>query len=85
MRVSISIDGSNESKHDQFRNVPGAFKAAMDGIRLLRETGFEFQINTTVTRHNVEDIKDILDMTVRLGAVAHHLFLLVYLLISLVL
>jgi len=76
-RVSISIDGSNETQHDLFRKVPGAFKAAMGGIRLLREAGFEFQINTTVTRHNVQNIKDILDMTVRLGAVAHHLFLLV--------
>ena len=27
-RVSISIDGSNESQHDQFRKVPGAFKAS---------------------------------------------------------
>ena len=76
-RVSISIDGSDEDQHDQFRNVPGAFKAAMEGIRLLKKDGFEFQINTTVTRHNAGNIADILDMTVRLGAVAHHLFLLV--------
>jgi heme b synthase len=76
-RVSISVDGSDENQHDQFRKVPGAFKAAMEGIRLLREAGLEFQINTTVTRHNIRNIKDILDMATRLGAVAHHLFLLV--------
>jgi radical SAM protein with 4Fe4S-binding SPASM domain len=44
---------------------------------LLREAGIDFQINTTVTRHNVHEIKDILDMVVHLGAMAHHLFLLV--------
>jgi len=76
-RVSISIDGADASQHDQFRNVPGAFNSAMEGIRLLKETGVEFQINTTVTRHNLHNIKDILDMTVRLEAAAHHLFLLV--------
>ncbi len=76
-RISISIDGADEHRHDDFRNVQGAFARSMDGIRLLKAADIEFQINTTVTRHNVNDIKDILDMTVRLGAVAHHLFLLV--------
>lgn len=76
-RVSISIDGADEQQHDRFRKVPGAFNKAMKGIQLLKDAGLEFQINTTVTRHNVHDIKKILDMTVRLGAVAQHIFLLV--------
>jgi AdoMet-dependent heme synthase len=37
----------------------------------------DFQINTTVTRHNADDIDRILQMAVDLGAVAHHIFLLV--------
>ena len=37
----------------------------------------EFQINTTVARHNLEDIEQILKLAVELGAAAHHLFLLV--------
>ncbi len=37
----------------------------------------EFQINTTVTRHNVDVIEDILNLAVGLGAAAHHIFLLV--------
>jgi heme b synthase len=76
-RASISIDGSDAHQHDQFRKVPGAFKAAMEGIRLLKQAGFEFQINTTISQHNVHVVEDILDMAVRLGAAAHHLFLLV--------
>jgi heme b synthase len=76
-RVSISIDGAAEKQHDSFRKVPGAFKGALEGIRLLREGGVEFQINTTVTRHNIGDIDKILDLSVELGAVAHHIFLLV--------
>jgi heme b synthase len=76
-RVSISIDGAGKVQHDQFRNMPGAYDGAMDGIRLLKDANVEFQINTTVTQHNVAEIGQILKMAVRLGAAAHHLFLLV--------
>jgi AdoMet-dependent heme synthase len=76
-RVSISIDGADDRQHDAFRQVPGAYRGALEGIGLLKEGGLEFQINTTVTRHNVRDLKKILDLSVRLGAAAHHIFLLV--------
>jgi AdoMet-dependent heme synthase len=76
-RVSISLDGATPEQHDRFRNVDGAFEGAREGIALLRAAGVEFQINTTVTRHNVDVIQDILNLAVRLGAAAHHIFLLV--------
>ncbi|MBC8418020.1 MAG: heme b synthase [Desulfobacteraceae bacterium] len=76
-RVSISIDGADEKQHDAFRKVPGAFQGALEGVRLLRDADVEFQINTTVTRHNIGDLEKILDLSVELGAVAHHIFLLV--------
>lgn len=76
-RVSVSIDGADEYHHDQFRKVPGSFKRAVAGIELLKKGGVEFQINTTVTRHNLHKVRDILLMAVDMGAAAHHLFLLV--------
>lgn len=76
-RVSISLDGSNAEQHDRFRQVAGAFAKSLEGIAMLRKNGIEFQINTTVTRHNADQIEAILDLAVRLGAAAHHLFLLV--------
>ena len=76
-RVSISIDGADADQHDAFRKVKGAFEGAMSGITLLRDHGVPFQINTTVTRHNASDIERIMQLAVSLGAVAHHLFLLV--------
>jgi heme b synthase len=76
-RVSVSIDGADEYHHDQFRKVPGSFKRAVKGIELLKKGGVEFQINTTVTRHNVNQVRDILLMAADMGAAAHHLFLLV--------
>jgi heme b synthase len=76
-RVSVSIDGADEYHHDQFRKVPGSFKRAVAGVELLRKGGIEFQINTTVTRHNVHKVRDILLIAGDMGAAAHHLFLLV--------
>jgi len=76
-RVSVSIDGADAEQHDRFRKVDGAFDRSIEGIRQLKKAHVEFQINTTVTRHNADHVKDILEMSVRLGAAAHHLFLLV--------
>ena len=76
-RVSVSIDGAGAEEHDQFRKVPGAFDASLKSLDWLKKAGIEFQINTTVTRHNVHQVRDILDLAVNLGAVAHHIFLLV--------
>jgi heme b synthase len=76
-RVSISLDGATRQGHDAFRQVTGAFDGAMRGISRLRDQGIDFQINTTITRHNLSELEGILDLAVRLGAVAHHIFLLV--------
>jgi heme b synthase len=76
-RVSISLDGATQETHDRFRRVEGAFARALRGIEHLKNAGMEFQINTTVTQGNREELPAILDLAVRLGAVAHHMFLLV--------
>jgi heme b synthase len=76
-RISISLDGAVAESHDRFRGVHGAFARAMDGISYLKEAGLDFQINTTVTKRNLTEIEAILQLAIRLGAVAHHIFLLV--------
>ncbi|MBM4329823.1 MAG: heme b synthase [Deltaproteobacteria bacterium] len=76
-RVSISLDGATPESHDSFRQVEGAFAGALKGIEYLKGAGLEFQINTTVTQKNYQELPAILDLALRLGAVAHHIFLLV--------
>jgi len=76
-RVSISLDGATAESHDRFRQVEGAFAGALRGIEFLKEAGLEFQINTTVTLKNHHELPPLLDLAVSLGAVAHHIFLLV--------
>jgi heme b synthase len=76
-RASISLDGATAESHDAFRQVKGAFDGALGGIAHLKEAGVDFQINTTITQHNLHEIKKIQELAVSLGAVAHHIFLLV--------
>jgi heme b synthase len=76
-RISVSLDGATREKHDDFRGVPGAFEGALRGIELAKEAGIEFQINTTISKLNLDQIPKIQALAVKLGAVAHHIFLLV--------
>mgnify|MGYP005830980955 CR=1 FL=1 len=76
-RISISLDGANAASHDAFRQVPGAFEGALMGIRHAKEADLPFQINTTITASNLRELPRIQELAVKLGAVAHHIFLLV--------
>ncbi|GAB4257649.1 MAG: heme b synthase [Thermoleophilia bacterium] len=76
-RISISIDFPTAELHDQFRGVPGAFEGAVRGVRNAIEAGVQVQINSTITKLNVEYLDDLLALSKELGAVAFHPFLLV--------
>jgi len=76
-RISISLDGATRESHDRFRQVDGAFNGAIRGIEWAKQAGLDFQINTTITRQNLEELPKIQELAVNLGAVAHHIFLLV--------
>jgi len=77
MRISLSIDGVDKETHDSFRQVDGAFDAVINAAKIARETGLEFQVNTTITKHNYKQIDKILQLAIDLGAVSYHPFLLV--------
>ncbi|MGH9521795.1 MAG: SPASM domain-containing protein, partial [Terriglobales bacterium] len=76
-RVSISLDGADATTHDTFRGIPGAFDAAVYGLRNLKELGMSVQINMTIARHNARQLPRVLDLARGLGADALHTFLLV--------
>jgi AdoMet-dependent heme synthase len=76
-RVAVSLDSANPDTHDRFRGQPGAHALAMRGLSNLREQGVSVQINSTITKHNVGEIQQMLDMALGIGADALHLFMLV--------
>ncbi len=76
-RVSVSLDGADPATHDAFRALPGSFERAVQGIGHLKAAGVPFQINTTVARHNVDQLTRMMELALSLGATAFHPFLLV--------
>ena len=76
-RVAISLDGPDAATHDAFRGIPGAFHKALEGFDHLKRLGMSLQINTSVAKHNSAKLPETLDLALRLGADAFHLFLLV--------
>jgi len=76
-RVSISLDGADADTHDRFRGIPGAFEAAVQGLRNLKRLGMSVQINMTIARHNAHQLPQVLQLAKSLEADALHTFLLV--------
>ena len=76
-RVAVSLDGAVADTHDRFRGLPGSYERALRGVRLLREHGVSVQINSTVAKHNVTEVRALLDLALGLEADALHLFMLV--------
>ncbi len=56
--VGISLDGL-EAVNDRFRGVPGAFRAALDGIRNCQAAGIKVGLRFTINRFNVQEIPGI--------------------------
>ncbi len=77
VRVSISLDGSDRTTHDSFRGHDGAFDAAIRGLKCLQDLGISTQINTTVSKHNVHQLPEMVELAKKLKVDAFHLFLLV--------
>ncbi|MGW6615683.1 TIGR04053 family radical SAM/SPASM domain-containing protein [Streptomyces erythrochromogenes] len=75
--LSLSLDGSTAGRHDAFRGVPGVFDRTLEGWRAARGAGLKVQVNTTVTRHSLEDLADIAALVRREGAMLWSAFLLV--------
>jgi AdoMet-dependent heme synthase len=57
-RLAVSLDGSTAAIHDRFRGVPGSFDWTVQMLGHARAVGLTTQINTTVTRHNLDDLDD---------------------------
>ncbi|MEU2287751.1 TIGR04053 family radical SAM/SPASM domain-containing protein [Streptomyces sp. NPDC013178] len=75
--LSLSLDGSTAELHDGFRGVPGVFRWTLDAWDAARTLGMKVQINTTVARHNLHDLPDILRLVAEHGAMLWSAFFLV--------
>jgi radical SAM protein with 4Fe4S-binding SPASM domain len=75
--LSLSLDGSQAETHDKFRQSPGAFDAAIRAAGIAREEDLRFQINTTLCKINIDEVRGIIELAKRLGAYCFNAFILV--------
>lgn len=67
-RVSVSIDGTNEKIHDSLRLTPGAFRKAIQAIKIFSEVGIPVFADYTITSINSVDFGELISMVKNIGA-----------------
>jgi radical SAM protein with 4Fe4S-binding SPASM domain len=75
--VALSLDGSKEEIHDNFRRQKGAFKGTINAARLLKKHSIPFIINSSFTKRNQADIPNVYKLAKKLGATAWYMFMIV--------
>jgi radical SAM protein len=76
-RMAISLDGPDSASHDQFRGVEGSFRRSLEALAMARRIGLETQVNTTVTRHNLDRLEAIASLVEQAGSKLWGVFFLV--------
>ena len=62
----ISLHGSTAEAHEAFTHVPGSFKQTLNNLRLARSAGLNIAITTVLTRHNLHQIDDLVELAEKL-------------------
>ena len=75
--VGISLDSATADFHDRFRGMPGAFDATLKSMDAMKSAGLDFQVQTTVTKENRNDLPAIIELAEKKGARAANIFFLV--------
>lgn len=76
-RVAVSLDGASPETHDELRQLPSSFNAALAGLAALQDAGISTQINCTISHKNIHEKELILQLAQAAGVDALHVFLLV--------
>ena len=77
MVLSFSLDGSGAETHDKIRQAEGAFDAVIRAAEIARRAAMPFQINTTISKINVDEVAGIVELARRLGAHCFNAFILI--------
>jgi len=75
--VAVSIDSLRPDYHDRFRRGGGALSETLEAVERLREARLDFVVQTTLTRGNRDEIRDLVAWSESRGAVAFNLYFLV--------
>jgi AdoMet-dependent heme synthase len=76
-RMAIGMDGSTPQLHDSFRGAPGSYKRTLDAIVWCHEANLPVQINTTLTRRNLDDLDALIGLLIQKKIASWNVFFLV--------
>ncbi len=76
-RIALSLDAPSAEIHDNFRQVVGSWQRTMDILHRAQEIGISVQVNTTISKHNVDILDEMVPFIQEVGAVQWSLFFLV--------
>ncbi len=76
-RIALSLDAPRPEIHDQFRQVPGSWQRTMDILHRAQDIGLSVQVNTTISKHNVDILHEMVPFIQEVNAVQWSLFFLV--------
>ncbi len=76
-RIGISLDSVSPAKHDEFRGQVGAWEKTVQAMEDCVRLQLPFQVHTTVTTNNADELEELIDFAVTQHAIAHHFFFLV--------
>ncbi|HEY6182169.1 MAG TPA: TIGR04053 family radical SAM/SPASM domain-containing protein [Terriglobales bacterium] len=76
-RLALSLDGPTPELHDSFRGVTGSFARTLDAIYWANSIGLPVQINTTVSKRNIDELENILSVIRNFRIVMWSLFFMV--------
>jgi radical SAM protein with 4Fe4S-binding SPASM domain len=75
--LSFSIDGSSAETHDELRQTKGSFETVIKAAQIAKKAGIRFQINTTISKLNIDEFVGIAELAQRLGASCFNPFIFV--------
>ncbi len=76
-RVALSLDAPRPEIHDDFRKVKGSWQRTMDTFHRAHDAGLSVQVNTTVAKHNIDILHEMVPFIQEVGAVQWSVFFLV--------
>ena len=76
-RVALSLDAPRSDIHDDFRKIKGSWQRTMDTLHRAQKVGLSVQVNTTVAKHNVDILHEMVPFIEEVGAVQSSVFFLV--------
>jgi radical SAM protein len=76
-RIALSLDAPSPEVHDNFRQVPGSWQRTMEILHRAQDVGLSVQVNTTVSKHNVDILADMVPFIQEVNAVQWSFFFLV--------